>query len=86
MAHAKPLGTLCKLHYDSPRDVQVGDVIRTGAGTCYRVIGYRRQERGKHAGRWHLDCVRIGPDDVEEDDTVHPLHWYPRNRRKDGAA
>lgn len=60
----------------------VGDVIRTSAGTCYRVFGVRLQERGKHAGRWHLDCVRIPPFDVEEDDVVHPLHWYSRDRRK----
>ena len=82
MAHTKPLGTHCKLHYDSPRGVREGDVVRTEAGSCYRVAGVRRQEQGKHAGRWHLGCVRIAEEDVEEDDTVHPLHWYPRERRK----
>ena len=82
MAHTKPLGTHCKLYYDSPRDVQEGDVVRTSAGSCYRIVGVRRQHRGKHAGRWHLDCVRIGESDVEADDTVHPLHWYSRKRRR----
>lgn len=82
IAHAKPLGTPCKLHYDSPREVMAGDVIQTSAGICYRVIGVRRQERGKHAGGWHLDCVRIAGEDVEEDDVVHPLYWYSRDRRK----
>lgn len=82
MAHTKPLGTYCKLYYDSPRDIREGDVLCTMAASFYRVVGVRRQERGKHAGRWHLECVRIGPGDVEEDDTVHPLHWYPRDRRR----
>ena len=82
MAHTKPLGTECTLYYDSPREVEAFDVIRTQAGTCYRVLEVRIQERGKHAGRKHLKCLRIAPEDVEEDDTIHPLYWYSRERRK----
>lgn len=82
MAHRKPLGTFCTLYYDSPREVNAFDVIRTGAGTCYRVVEVRRQKRGKHVGRWHLKCVRIASEDVEVDDTVHPLYWYSRERQK----
>lgn len=51
MAHRKPLGTTCKLYYDaSDRDVQRGDVIRTAAGTCYRVIRVRRQRGERRPG------------------------------------
>lgn len=82
MAHTKPLGTTCEIHYDSPRKVEPFDVIRTGAGTCYRVLEVRIQERGKHTGRKHLECLRIAPEEVEADDTIHPLYWYSRNRRK----
>ena len=80
--HTKPLGTTCTLYHDSPRDVEAFDVIRTGAGTCYRVLEVRIQERGKHVGRKHLKCLRIAPEDVEEDDKVHPLYWYSRDRKR----
>jgi hypothetical protein len=86
MAHTKLLGTTCSIHYDSPlaKPVETFDVIRTRAGTCYRVLEVRIQERGKHASgaRKHLKCLRIAPEDVEADDKVHPLHWYSRNRRR----
>lgn len=87
MAHTKPLGTTCKLHYDSPREVEAFDVIRTEpAGTCYRVLEVRIQERGKHAGKKHLKCVRIAAGDVEEDDVVRPLYWYQRSSNRKRRA
>lgn len=86
MAHRKPLGTTCNIGpYDTDATVCRGDVIRTSAGTCYRVISVRRVGPGsKHFPaklRHNLECVRIGPDEVEEDDVIHPLYWYPRERK-----
>lgn len=80
MAHRKALGTTCTITYDTDETVALGDVIRTAVGTCYRVIEARQQERGVHAGRWHLTCIRISGGDVEADDMVHPLYWYSRNK------
>jgi len=63
--------------------MQVGDVVQTQpkreAPSHYRVIQVRVQERGLHAGtRHHLRVVRIAAADVEWDDVIHPLYWYPR--------
>lgn len=70
------------LYYDAvTRDVNDGDYIRTPTGRTYLIQGIRIQEKGKHAGRMHLSCIVMAADHVpEEDATVHPLHWYSRNR------
>lgn len=75
---AASVGADVGLYYDARVEVEEGDVIRTTAGRCYRVLHARQQQRGKHEGRWHLRALVIDPGDVSEDDTVHPLHWYRR--------
>lgn len=90
MAHTKRLGTFCELFYDTDAEVRDGDVVRTTARepSHYRVVCARRvSERTKHYPyRWNLECVRIGPEDVLEEDRVHPLCWYQRKKRKEQAC
>lgn len=80
MAHTRPLGTFCKIVYDTDYRIAEGDVVRTSAGTCYRVVEVRDvTERSIHFPyRKNLTCVRIASEDVEEDDYIHPLFWYKR--------
>ena len=76
----KPVGSVVGLYYDAglrQRDVQAGDVLRSPASR-YRILKLRRQERGQHVGRLHLECLKIAEEDIEPDDTVHPLVWYAR--------
>lgn len=85
MAHRKPIGTVCNIGgYDTDREVHEGDVIRTAAKepSHYRVLSARpvAHKTPRSLQTYHLECVRIGPDDVEEDDRIHPLYWYPRKR------
>ena len=82
MPHRKPLYTECGLYVDLVEDVRPHEVIRTGAGTCYRVASVRVQVRGLHAGRQHLRVLRIPPEDVGPGDTVHEIRWYPRGRKR----
>ena len=59
-------------------------MIRTRTGTYYRVISVKRVgPRSRHYPyRHNLECVRIGPDEIEEDNVIHSLYWYPRERRR----
>ena len=80
MVHRKPLYTECGIYVDLADDVRPHEVIRTEAGTCYRVASVRVQVRGKNAGRQHLRVLRIPPEDVVPGDTVREIRWYPRER------
>lgn len=77
-----PPGRVVKLYYDSPRDVAVGDFIRTPSGRAYRVETVRVQTRGLHRGRKHIGALVLDPADLsqqpDEGDVVHPLYWYAR--------
>lgn len=74
-------GTTCSLTYDpGSRRVVDGDVIVTPAGSAYLVLDVHAM-RSKHAGRLRLDCVRIDAGSIGDDDVVHPLYWYKRQRR-----
>lgn len=73
-----PIGALVKLYIDTRRDVAEGDVIQTQTARSYRVLDVRRQEKGKHAGRWHLQALVIDPTSVNDDDHVIPIRWYRR--------
>lgn len=76
------LGTECSLFYDAPdRDVDAGDVIVSSGGSAYLVLRARRM-RSKYVGRYMLRCLRISPAEIAETQTVHPLVWYSRNRRR----
>lgn len=78
MPSPAPVGSVVGLYYDGIAEVEEGHVIQTRTRRCYRVVGVRRQERGKHTGRWHIRALVIDPDQVEPEDTVHPLYWYRR--------
>lgn len=88
MAHRKPLGTHCTLTYDTSEEVAVGDVVatqtRAEVSSCYRVVAARkvRHREPRPLQGWKLECVRIGAEEIEEDDKVHPLHWYPRDLKR----
>jgi len=72
-------GEHARLYYDGARPVEEGDYIRTPTGRTYLVTFARTQTKGKHAGRQHLVTIVMDPDhQVEEDATVHPIHWYRR--------
>jgi hypothetical protein len=80
---AAPAGAEVGLYYDARRDVAVGDVVETTrTKRRYLVMKVRRQERGRHAGRWHLRCVVLPPDaDVDPDAVIHPVRWYRRESK-----
>ena len=91
MAHTKPLGTFCNLGpYDTDATVEVGDVVQSRSRITHEPLSHYRvlevkpvSERSiHHPYRKNLKCVRIAPEDVEKDDTIHPLYWYSRDRRK----
>jgi hypothetical protein len=75
-----PPGSLVSIYYDARVDVQSGDAIVTTTGRTYLVASARRQQRGKHRGRWHLRCV-VADGPPPADVLVHPLRWYPRVAR-----
>ena len=88
MAHTRPVGTPCTLTYDTDREVAIGDVVQTVARqpAHYLVTGARRVRGAHYPHRWSLECVRIGPGDVDEDAVIHVLHWYPRGRKSNAEA
>ncbi|MGE0141320.1 MAG: hypothetical protein AB7R77_26285 [Ilumatobacteraceae bacterium] len=84
------------LYFDTPREVAEGDVIVNAYVTgqperrAYLVVGVRRQQRGRHVGRWHLRAVVLSstPEqlaaalaDLDAEQTVHRMYWYPRAGR-----
>jgi hypothetical protein len=72
--------TPCKLYYDSPRALEVGQFLKTPAGSAYQVIDIRPSRTRKH--RKHLQCVRWPVDEIPANAVVHPLYWYKRERRR----
>lgn len=82
----RPPGSLVKLTYDSRREVDVGDVLFTRTGRCYRIESARRQTNGLRAGRLHLIAVVLAEHvaDLPVDVVRHPIEWYPRRRRRGG--
>lgn len=71
--------TPCKLYYDGAKDLEVGDYLRTPAGSAYLVQGVRRNRNRTY--RQHLQCVRWPVDEIPAEAMVHPLHWYARKRK-----
>lgn len=68
--------------YDTQRVVMAGDYVVTARGTSAYLVVRARRVRSRHPDRWALRCVRIDPAEVPGDARVHPLHWYPRHRRR----
>jgi hypothetical protein len=74
-----PVGAVVKLYVDLVAVVVAGDIVKTEAGRCYRILAVRTQLNGKHIGRQHLQAVVT--DVVPERATVHTIRWYKRRRR-----
>lgn len=74
-----PAGAVVKLYVDLVADVKPNDTIATQTGRCYRVIGVRKQLRGKHANRQHLEVLVLAPDELASG-MIHEIHWYKRGR------
>lgn len=72
--------TDCGLYVDGIPQLQVGDYLRTPAGSAYCVTQIR-QHRTRPARR-NLRCLRWPADEIPEDARVFALHWYPRARRR----
>jgi hypothetical protein len=80
MSRAGTPFTPCKLFYDGRATVEVGDYLRTPAGSAYLVQSVRVNRNRSY--RKHLECVRWPVNEIPADATVHPLHWYPRKKKR----
>lgn len=76
---SRPAYSPCKLFYDGAANLAVGDYLRTPAGSAYLVTGMRPDRRREY--RRHLACLRWPVAEIPADATVHPLYWYPRQRK-----
>lgn len=76
----KPPYTPCKLYYDGNAAVEVGHFLRTPAGSAYAIQNVRRDRKREY--RVHLNCLRWPEAEIPAGATVHPLHWYKRQRRR----
>jgi hypothetical protein len=74
-----PLGALVSIYYDSPREIKIGEVLRTPTDRFYIIAELRRQKKGKYEGRWHIKA--IVSDKAPEGAKVHPIYWYPRKKK-----
>lgn len=72
--------TECRLYVDGIPQLQVGDYLRTPAGSAYQVTGMT-QHRTRPSRR-NLRCLRWPADEIPADATVHSLHWYPRTKQR----
>lgn len=70
----------CKLFYDGFESLAVGDYLKTPGGSAYLIQSVRINRN--RAYRQHLDCVRWPAAEIPRGATVHPLHWYPRRRKR----
>lgn len=76
MAHRKPLGTTCWSHFAKgswDRDPELGDCLRSEAGTCYLILGI---EEGPKRYRYLLERIA----EPREGSWVFDFYWLPRNR------
>lgn len=92
MTMAAPVGSIVSLYVDLRAAVGAGDIIETRSGRRYRVLSVRVQQRGRHAGRQHLQvvvgdeqmppaaAVYAGPDGELRAGMIHRIRWYRRER------
>lgn len=73
-------GRTVGLYMDTRHQLAVGDFLVTPTGRTYHLVAVRRQERGKHVGRWHIRALVVDPTVPGEDDVVHRMVWYRRPR------
>lgn len=75
------IGDTCYLYIDAAMSLEKGDYVVTPTGRTYEVLTVRVQQRGKHAGRQHLNVIVLDPAAPKDPDAyVLHLHWYSRNR------
>ena len=72
--------TPCKLYYDGGHDLQVGDFLKTPAGSAYLIQAMRQNKKKSY--RKHLECLRWPVDEIPAGATVHPLYWYKRKKKR----
>jgi hypothetical protein len=72
--------TLCRLFYDGMRALRPGHYLKTPAGSAYKVQSVRLNRN--RAYRQHVECLRWPAAEIPKDSIVHPLHWYPRKRKR----
>lgn len=71
--------TPCKLFYDGGARLEVGDYLKTPAGSAYLIQTVRVNRNRSY--RRHLECVRWPVAEIPDSAIVHPLHWYRRDRK-----
>lgn len=80
----KAPGSEVTLTYQTDAQVAAGDVVvtaRTGRG--YLVRSARRMRSSRPGSPcWSLRCVVLAPGDDTGEARRHPLHWWPRPRRR----
>lgn len=75
----KAPGEPAKLYFDGWEQCEEGDYIRTRTGRTYLITKVRVQEKGKHAGRQHLQTIVMEKDHQPEPDAkVIAIYWYKR--------
>lgn len=80
-----PIGATVRIYVDLSATVKVGDLIETNSGRRrYSVLGVRVQQRGRHFGRQHLQCLVVEPDWLPDPPIgmLHRIRWYPRAKRR----
>lgn len=76
-----PIGANVYLYIDAAQVLDVGDLVVTGTGRCYRVTANRIQQRGMRAGRQHLRCDVVDYEQAmaeRTDERVQEIAWYRR--------
>jgi hypothetical protein len=72
--------TACKLFYDGFRRLAPGQYLKTPAGSAYLIKAVRINRN--RAYRQHVECLRWPAAEIPKGARVHPLVWYPRNRKR----
>ncbi|HEY0073746.1 MAG TPA: hypothetical protein VGB77_06555 [Abditibacteriaceae bacterium] len=76
----KPIGSRCKLYYDTNNDVKTGDYVVSSGGSGYLVQDARHSKTKPQ--RFNLTCLRCDPVDIPDGSFIHPLHWHKRSRKE----
>ncbi len=72
-------GSLVRIYYDGRAELEPGHALMSTTGRTYIITEARRQEYGKHRGRWHLRCL-VADGKPALNAVVYPLVWYRRGR------
>lgn len=75
----RPPYTECKLYTDGIPSLEVGQFLRTEAGSAYLVQAMRPSR--SRPNRRHLRCLRWPLAEIPTTSTVHTIHWYSRDKK-----